>query len=640
MKYHKYLHDTCVPILISIAIVMLSAGRVRAEDNPVPPDDGQSADYRSLALTAVQVGGEIGRRQQITIERNLLPLDLEAQFLKDFRTRQRRSGFVGLGMLIDAYVHLAAGSGRQDVLEKKDWLIHQALSCQQENGYLGMCAAEYRLWRLWDLHEACYLIYGLVGDYRAFGNEDSLTGARRLADYIINKWTAEPQADPSEGCLTVLMAQTGLEPALLALAEASGDARYRDFCIEQRKILQWDDPLVLGRWGRIEGHVYAYLARCLAQLRLYRHMHDDRLLRQTAGVVDFLANGDGLVITGAVGDHECWHNTQSGTTNLGETCASAYLLRVCDELLKMDGDSWYGDVMERVIYNTLFAAQSPDGQKIRYYTPTEGPRVYFHTDAYCCPNNYRRIIGSLPAYVYYPYDEGVLVNLYTSSVAELNLPQAGTVTLRQKTTYPEDGEVAFMVEPAREATWTLRLRIPRWCRQATLAVNGQPDERTIRAGHYLDIRRAWQKGDRVTFKMEMPLRLVRGRRSMCGRVAIMRGPLVYCFDPQNPRNKEAAGDNPRMLTLAPDSMKLLQDDSVYPGGTACEIQVWPTGAWYPSAQKKYTVTLTPFPDPGGQAVYWHVPDPNDPAFMTDELIHVQPRLLRHDRQACRKINPQ
>ncbi len=70
--------------------------------------------------------------------------------------------------------------------------------------------------------------------------------------------------------------------------------------------------------------------------------------------------------------------------------------------------------MDRTIYNTLFAAQSPDGRRLRYYSPVEGPRVYFEGDTYCCPCNYRRIVAELPQMVYYQQENGVTVNLYTS----------------------------------------------------------------------------------------------------------------------------------------------------------------------------------------------------------------------------------
>ena len=137
--------------------------------------------------------------------------------------------------------------------------------------------------------------------------------------------------------------------------------------------------------------------------------------------MDFLTRHEGLVISGTCGDHECWHDTQSGTTNLGETCATAYLIRVWDDLVRLEGDSRWGDLMERAVFNALFAAQSPDGRHIRYYTPFECSRVYFPQDSYCCPNNYRRIISELPTMIYYQAPRELTVNLYTASTVKADL---------------------------------------------------------------------------------------------------------------------------------------------------------------------------------------------------------------------------
>ena len=158
--------------------------------------------------------------------------------------------------------------------------------------------------------------------------------------------------------------------------------------------------------------------------------------------MEFMVNGDGLVICGTASFWECWHDTQDGLCQLGETCATTYFLRFWHELLLMDGDSLYGDLMERAVYNALFAAQSPDGRRLRYYVPFEEQRVYFPLDSYCCPNNYRRGLSVLPLMAYYTVDGGPVVNLYTASTATIPLEDNGlSVKLEQKTDYPNSGKV-------------------------------------------------------------------------------------------------------------------------------------------------------------------------------------------------------
>ncbi len=580
--------------------------------------------FQRVDVRQVQLSGLLGQRVDLTVKNNLLRLEIDRDFLRPFREKKADEGFVGLGMLIDAAVRFAACSGSPQVVDLKNRLVREAIATQEPDGYVGMLAPTSRMWRLWDIHEMGYLVYGLATDYQFFGEKASLQAARRLADYVLRRWAERPDWDP--GGLTVHMAVTGLERTLLVLSDVTGDARYRDFCLQQRQLAQWDMPIVIGRWGRIEGHAYAYIAHALAQLHLYRSRPDPQLRQTTGRVLDFLLRRDGLVITGSCGDHECWHDTQAGTTNLAETCATAYLIRLLDDLLRLEGDGRYGDMMERAIYNALFAAQSPDGRRIRYYTPFDGPRQYFPQDSYCCPNNFRRIVAELPGLVYYAAaTDGVLVNLYAASQAKLPTPGGDTV-FRQETDYPNSGRVTIHVHPARPARFTVRLRIPGWCAGPKVAVNGQSVEipeglrkPSGRPRPLLAITRAWQPGDRIEIEFPMPWRWIKGRKAQAGRVALMRGPVVFCLN--RARHPELEKIEPRMLTIAPESLQgPVSDDTVRPGGLAARLRAWRPGAWYPQAKPDLELVLTEYPDPAGEAVYFHVPNPRSDAFVDDELL--------------------
>ncbi|MCA9427886.1 MAG: glycoside hydrolase family 127 protein, partial [Candidatus Omnitrophica bacterium] len=429
--------------------------------------------YSHIPPGNIGIGGEIGDRIDRTIENNLMVLDLDNDFLQPFRDKKSSGGFIGLGMLIDSAVKLAAYSGEEEVIGRKDYLIDEALKTQEADGYLGMMKPESRLWSLWDIHEMSYLIAGLVTDYRLFGNERSLVAAKKIADYIIEGWSASPEKKPGDGAITVYMAVTGSETAMLDLYDLTDEKRYLDYCTELRNLDEWDGPIVLGRWGPIQGHAYAYMSRCLAQIHLDQIQPSQNLVNPTRKVLHFLTEENGLVISGECGDHECWHNTQEGTTNLGETCATAYLTRLLDRLYLTDPAPLWGDLMERSIHNGLFGAQSPDGRKIRYYTPYEVPRVYFDRDTYCCPCNFRRIMGELPNMVYYQTENGVLANLYTPSEATLELKDGSAVRLRQSTDYPTSGKIEFEVGLDQPETFEFAFRIPRWCEDASLIINGE-----------------------------------------------------------------------------------------------------------------------------------------------------------------------
>ena len=584
-----------------------SLGSARAADRWSRLEPGQ-----------VQVGGEIGRRIDVTVQNNLFKLKLDDDFLKPFRQPKARDGFVGLGMLVDAAVRLAAYSGDPKLVDFKRRLVQATIKTQGPDGAISMLAPESRVWGLWDIHEMGYLIYGLTADYTFFHERESLAAAQKLADYILARWLAQPNREVGEG-LTTHMSVTGLERTLLTLAATTGERRYLDFCTGQRKLREWELPIVRGRWGKIEGHAYAYLAHCLAQLQLYRSEPDEWLLKMTRRATDFLTRGEGLVISGACGDHECWHDTQSGMTNLGETCATAYLIRTLDDLERLEGDARWGDLMERSIFNALFAAQSPDGRRIRYYAPFECPRAYYPGDTYCCPNNYRRIVSELPTMIYYRSPEGLAVNLYTASTAKLILAGDVAITVRQETDYPTSGRVQLAIEPAQPVEFALSLRIPRWCQDAKITVNGQAASEPRERGSWARLARRWQPGDRVELDLPMPLRLVRGRQSQLGRVAVMRGPMVFSLS--RARNPKLGAIDLRLLTVQPSSLEgPAPDDSVRPGGLACHLQAWKPGAWYPGGKPDFQLTLTEFADPGAEFAYFHVPDPNAGEFVADELM--------------------
>ena len=274
--------------------------------------------------------------------------------------------------------------------------------------------------------------------------------------------------------------------------------------------------------------------------------------------------------------------------------------------------------MERAIHNALFAAQSPEGRKIRYYSPFEGKRVYFDNDSYCCPCNFRRILGEIPGMVCYTSKDGVLVNLYTPSTSKLKLGDGSEVEIRQETNYPNDGKVAITVTPAKSATFALSLRIPRWCEGASVKVNGKAENEKPKAGQWFSLSREWKQGDLVELEMPMALRLVKGYKAQSGRVAVMYGPLVFCLD--RGKNPDLEKEDLRLITLDPSTLSgPFPDDTVHAGGLSCKVSAWRTTTWYPFSKPDWELTLTECPDPDGEATYFHVPNPND-ALLTEETL--------------------
>jgi hypothetical protein len=415
------------------------------------------------------------------------------------------------------------------------------------------------------------------------------------------------------------MSTLDLEPALMNLYAESGDENYLDFCISDRTLEDWDRPIIEGRWGRIEGHIYDYLSRCIAQLTLMRWQPAFGLTRTASRAIDYMVSGDGMMITGELGDHECWHASQEGTIHLGETCATAYLIRLLHHLLRQTRDPFYGDLMERAIYNALFAAQSPDGRRIRYYTPIEGPREYFGPDTYCCPNNFRRIASELPEMLWYQTSDGFLLNLFSDSVVKSKSPDGTVVQLNTRTVYPSEGRIEVEVVPDRPCQFSIDVRIPRWCRAPIVRTNGSSADRSVDSGSLHRIARVWTPGDTIELELPMPIRMIAGRKAQSGRAAFMRGPSVFCLSTN--RQKDLDNNVVKLLIFDPSSAtESTMENSIRPGGGQIEIDAWSKDSWYPSEAPDLSLTLSEFPDPEGELVYLKTPVPNDRRAGSDELL--------------------
>jgi DUF1680 family protein len=602
-------------------------------------------------IHAVKLAGEMGRRMDITARNNLRVLDLEGVFLQQFHNRKNPSEiesferFTGVGMVLDAAVLLAHYSEDPEDIAIKDHLIQQLLATQGSDGYIG--AFEPRddgshYWEEYNYHEGAYLVRGLLRDYQLFGRPDSLNAARKLADHLMEEWPRIPQ----DAIVTTL----GTDEAFIRLHAATAHRPYLDFCtrepmgrpgrISTMPLYEWAEPLEMAKEledlasqadesddTKLEEipnsicHMYRFLSRCAMQLQLHRMEPAENLLVMSRRVLEGMtrhARG-GMVVTGTVSMAEGWHETQDGRGALGETCATVHLLHFLDELLRLEGDLRYGDIMERAIFNALFAAQSPDGRHLRYYTSFSGARSYFEHDTYCCPGNFRRGIGVLPSFVFYGLDNGVAVNLYGESTARIDLGDDRELEIQQETDYPTSGHVVISIDPSITASFSVRLRMPAWCSGARVTVNDEPvDDAVDDSSGTIEIDRRWERGDTITVDMPMPWRFVKGREMQEGRVAVMRGPVVYCLNPD--RNPGLEGMRLRDIVLDPSCVSSPErDDAVRPQGTTCRLRGRSPGRSH-DQPTDLALVLSEYPDPGGREIYFRTASTN--IGVEDELISI------------------
>lgn len=235
-------------------------------------------------------------------------------------------------------------------------------------------------------------------------------------------------------------------------------------------------------------------------------------------------------------------------TCYNETCASVGLAFWARSMQRLEMAGKYADILEQALYNGVLSGMSLDGKRYFYVNPLEvwPESCHYRHDkrdvetvrqswfnCACCPPNMARLIASLGGYVYSKHGNTLYTHLYLENSGQVELT-AGTVTISQQTNYPWDGHVKIKIDAADESEFTLALRIPGWCVDAGVAVNGEPVEMTgLMENGYLMLTRRWTAGSVVELDMPMPVRRVQSHpelRENAGKVAIMRGPVVYCLE--------------------------------------------------------------------------------------------------------------
>ncbi len=588
-----------------------------------------------VTLNGQELGGEIDRRLRNLIYQNYMVVDLDGKWLDHFRHRTDRGNkshvYYGIGKVFDAGSLFSAYTGDPKVAARTRYIIEELVKSRDADGYLGFWTVEKENRQdhiNWILHEQEYINLAFVRHYRCTGDRQSLAHARVMADYILKTFPTpqHPCYDAGQICTA------GLPEGMLELYRVTGDRRYFDFAadvphgndrgeIKLASLRTWEQD-----FSHRPCHVYVMLARCYAQTELYRLTGEEPLLHMSHFMRnELLKQGEGgLLVTGSCSEGEHFTYNQNGCGNIGESCVTAYMLRWMDSLLRLEGDLRYGDLIERTLYNALFAANSPDGRWIRYFTPFTGKRAYDTRDFFCCCGNYRRAVAELPQKVYYRTPAGgIALNLFTQSKKAFDV-KGQTVTLLQETAYPDDGEVKLTFSTAKPVAFAFKFRTPAWCETVTLRVNDNPPvtldpQRQKLGGHVLD--RTWRDGDVVRISMPMKWRFLRGRAVQDGRVALLRGPVAYCVGKdQNPELLKKCPD-PRDLVIDPASLtEPVRDDSIRPNGLKVTAKAW---LKQDATGEKAGVTLTEFIDPSGLDVYFRVPNLADTSpvrLMDDEIV--------------------
>lgn len=242
-------------------------------------------------------------------------------------------------------------------------------------------------------------------------------------------------------------------------------------------------------------------------------------------------------------------------TAYAETCASVALIFWAQRMLHLDLDGKYADVLETALYNGALAGLSRDGEHYFYMNPLESNgtpnRWDWHTCP-CCTMNVSRLVASVGGYFVSTAADGLAFHLYGGISTTLDV--GGTkVDVREVSNYPWSGAVAISIDPEASKAFDVKLRVPGWCKGATIKVNGEAVTASVVNG-YATVHRTWAKGDQIALDLPMPAERVYAHPAVvmdAGRVALKRGPLVYCIEEaDNPGGTVQRFRLPRQSELA------------------------------------------------------------------------------------------
>ena len=245
-------------------------------------------------------------------------------------------------------------------------------------------------------------------------------------------------------------------------------------------------------------------------------------------------------------------------TAYNETCAAIGSVYWNNRLFNLTGDVKYNDLLERTMYNGLISGISLAGTEFFYPNALEADGKFLFNrgactrqgwfDCSCCPTNLIRFIPAIPGLIYAHQKNTLYVNLYMSNTADVVL-EGGKLNVSQETAYPWNGKVKLSVNPEKEGSFIVKMRVPGWARNEvmpgglysyknaapaapTLSINGKKVAATIKDGYFV-IDRTWKKNDVVEVNFPMEVREVAASDKIAddkGKVSLEYGPLVYAVE--------------------------------------------------------------------------------------------------------------
>jgi len=447
---------------------------------------------------------------------------------------------IGAAQEEDGYLYTARTSNPEKL---HDWIKEKRWA----NLYMG-----HELYNMGHLYEAAF------AHYQATGKRSLLDIALKNADLIAREFGPDKRRG--------VPGHQVIEIGLAKLYRITSDAKYLDlarFFLDERGVEEGHK--LFGEYSQDHKPVVEQteaVGHAVRASYMYAGMADIAALTGDRRYIDAIDRiwenvvHKKLYLTGGIGATGKWEGfgpdyELPNASAYAETCASIANVMWNHRMFLLHHDAKYIDVLERILFNGALSGTGFSGDRFFYPNPLasfgQHTRSPWFTCA-CCPSNITRFMPSIPGYAYAVKNSHIYVNLFMQGEAKIEIPD-NLVSIKQETEYPWKGDIKIIVSMEKPGKVTLYLRIPGWARnqpvpgglytymdtvgeEVTLKVNGEAAPIILSLG-YAALSRRWKEGDMIELHLPMPARRVLANdkvKADVGRVAVERGPLVYCAE--------------------------------------------------------------------------------------------------------------
>ena len=523
------------------------------------------ADPNTLAVMGeVRLKGPMGERLDRMLKNHVVATDTE-YITAPFLEKTERHGWWQTefwGKYMHAAVPLWTYSGNAELKSKIDAGLATILASQEPSGYIGNYPDELRCGEGWDVWGMKYTMLGLMHYFDGTGDRKALDACVKVCDYLIGQLGPEGKRGYplyKSGNWAGYASSSVLEPVVW-LYRRTKEQRFLDFATFLVKGMTEaeDGPRlvdlalkgisVADRNGyglqpdknggyvmkRNRSKAYEMMSCYQGLIEYYEVTGKEDLLKAAIATVDQIIR-DEINLAGGSACSESWfHGAKKQHrphVHLQETCVVTTWMRLAEKLLTVTGDPRYADELEKTFYNIYLASMNRDATEFAAYTPLSGYRYrghhhcYMHTNC-CNANGPRGFVAFLRAF-FQANGTKAIMNFYASGKQQIKLPANGEkVIFETYTQYPKKGFVRMVNHTAKQIPFTLSLRIPAWCKTASVKVNGKAVEQPPKPGAYCDIARTWTIGDVVEVNFDMTVRV----HELDHYIAFTYGPILLARD--------------------------------------------------------------------------------------------------------------